>query len=366
MVPIEEYERRITSVLQVMEREGVDCLLLNRTNSIKYLTGASNTCSWVFLTRSGRRIALVLESDYLDYKSQSILTDIRTHRPHDPVTHFAKLPKELGLKDGSMVVETDHLRVNQYLMLEKFFGSVLRKDLCADTIVQEARMVKTPEEIECVRKAAQLGMLGMKVAKEGIARGLTEVELARRVVDAMVAEGADDNPLLYVATDGRSSLAHNMPTRKKIEKGPVVLDIHVAYRGYHADIARTYFLEDPGNEQQEAYSHFKEVVLRGIKTVKAGTTLVDARRFFHQSLQLREDWIPLFGPVLHGVGIMNRELPKFGHPWEGPGTPPRPLEANLTMAWGNVGLYSMKGWGIRYEDTFLVTESDPVLFSVGD
>jgi hypothetical protein len=71
-------QKRIGTVLSVMTREGIDCIMLNRSASIHYLTGASNTCSWIFIRRDGRRLALVLDSDLYLYRQQSTLTDIRS------------------------------------------------------------------------------------------------------------------------------------------------------------------------------------------------------------------------------------------------------------------------------------------------
>ena len=120
----------------------------------------------------------------------------------------------------------------------------------------------------------------------------------------------------------------------------MIVDIHPNYRGYFADVARTFFLNDPDGEQLECYDYYGA----------------------YQNLKLKEHWIPLTGPLLHGVGVMRTELPRFGHPFEGPGYAPV-LEPGMTIAWGNIGMYSKKGWGIRYEDTFAITENGPVILS---
>lgn len=99
-----------------------------------------------------------------------------------------------------------------------------------------------------------------------------------------------------------------------------------------------------------------------IVTVRPGIHLVDARKYFYQNLKLKEHWIPLTGPLLHGVGVVRTELPRFGYPFEGPGYA-HALEPGMTIAWGNISIYSKKGWGIRYEDTFAITENGPVILS---
>jgi len=58
-------------------------------------------------------------------------------------------------------------------------------------------------------------------------------------------------------------------------------------------------------------------------------------------------------PLLHGIGIVNYELPWFDHPFEGKGYPEK-LTSGMALACTNIGLYSKIGWGIRYEDTLIV------------
>lgn len=57
------YQERLKKVVNAMGRYDIDSLLLNRTCNIAYLTGTINSCSWVFLTKEGRQVALVLDSD---------------------------------------------------------------------------------------------------------------------------------------------------------------------------------------------------------------------------------------------------------------------------------------------------------------
>ncbi len=346
-----------------MEKYGVDCVVLNRTATIKYLTGAENTCSWVFLTRNGRRLAIVLESDYLDYRRQSILTDIRTHRPHDPEHLFHQVKEELSLKPGSLAAETEHLKTYQYWILEECFGDAINRRVCADKLAEEARMVKSADELERARKSAELGVYGIKLAREIAAKGMTEAELSRRIYTALLEKGAGESTFIYLAAGARSSLAHTPPSGNRLDTGPVTVDIHASYRDMYTDVGRTLFLgKNAGAEA--AYQVLREAVTRTIDSISAGVTLADIRRNFHQSLKIKEGWIPLLGPVVHGIGLARPELPRFAHPWEGQGYPVNyHLEPNITMACSNIGIYSKEGWGVRYEDTFITTPGKPTVIS---
>ena len=71
----------------------------------------------------------------------------------------------------------------------------------------------------------------------------------------------------------------------------------------------------------------------------------------------------IFGPPIHGVGIEFEESPlPPGHAFFHGETAPPPLEANTVIAVGNRGLYQGP-WGVRVEDTVLVSNEGPVVLT---
>ena len=53
MFPRKTYEERLGKIVAALDQSGLDGLLLNRTSNIAYLTGAVNSCSWMFITKEG-------------------------------------------------------------------------------------------------------------------------------------------------------------------------------------------------------------------------------------------------------------------------------------------------------------------------
>jgi Xaa-Pro aminopeptidase len=356
------YALRLKKVENVMTERGVRCILLNQSKTIEYLTGAANTCSWVFITNDGRQIALVLESDFREYQKQTILEDVRSFTPHDPLQFFRSIPPELGIADREIAFEKDHLRFSQFEMVAKSLGPRINLEVDADQIVQKARLTKTPDEIEAIRRAAQLAAFGIQVAREAASPGMTEAGLAEIICEAMIERGAGNDSYVYLASGERSSLAHAHPAQNRLGSGPVVIDVHSSFAGFHADVARTLFLDASLSEPRARYSFFKDRVLDTIQTLRSGVSLVEVKRRFYSGLKEAEDCILLTGPLLHGVGILNYELPRFDHPFEGRGYPPN-LAAGMVLACTNIGMYSKKGWGIRYEDTLTITRENPELLT---
>jgi Xaa-Pro aminopeptidase len=92
------FKERIGRLVESIQANDMDALLFNRTCNIAYLTGAVNSCSWLFITRNGQQIALIMEPDALVYREESIISDIRCFRMHDPFHLFRKMVKEIGFR----------------------------------------------------------------------------------------------------------------------------------------------------------------------------------------------------------------------------------------------------------------------------
>jgi len=72
-----------------------------------------------------------------------------------------------------------------------------------------------------------------------------------------------------------------------------------------------------------------------------------------------KDFQFLRGPVLHGVGIMNYEMPYFIFPYQDKGRP-EIIESGMVVSVSNIGLFSDRGWGGWIEDMALITEDESI------
>lgn len=126
----------------------------------------------------------------------------------------------------------------------------------------------------------------------------------------MLEEEGCNQPLIYLSSGERTKLAHYPSTREPINDNILVVDIHSNYKGYHADIARTFFLSETNAEARKAYRAFIEIVKNTIYKCKPNTSIIDIKKDFYQKLKGLNSGF-LMGLLLHGVGILNYELPKI-------------------------------------------------------
>jgi Xaa-Pro aminopeptidase len=355
------YQDRIAKVIEALKRTEMDALLLNRTGNIAYLTGAVNSCSWVFISKRGDLVALVLDSDIDTYREESVIADIRTFRDHDPFHLFKAVTKEMGLTQSKLGLELGRPGLPHHLldMLRYAFPPSVQF-VNGEKVLEELRVIKADEEIEAIKKAVQITELGMETAIKTIKPGIRESDVELEAEYAMRKAGGRIPVINYVASGKRSLMAHHTPSNKKIEAGEVVtLDIHGGFKGYCADLSRTVVCGKIEEEVKEAYEWLARAEEEAIHFCRKGVRLIEIKKIFYQKLAEAKGLKFLMGPVLHGVGIMNSEMPYFQFPHHEKGYP-EILEANMVLALSNIGLYSKEGWGVRIEDTFLVTEGEPV------
>ncbi|HSR12163.1 MAG TPA: Xaa-Pro peptidase family protein [Thermodesulfobacteriota bacterium] len=357
-------EARLGEVVESLKRTDMDALLLNRVGNIAYLTGAVNSCSWVFITRKGERVALVLDSDAQVYREDSAIGDVRSFRIHDPFALFRSVIDELGLVRSKIGLELSRPGLPQHVlaMLKYALPSTV-ETVNGEPVIEEVRVIKSNEEIEAIKAAVRIAELGMDTAIKNLRPGVRESDVVLEAEYAMRKAGGRIPTLNYVGSGKRSCIAHHTPSSKVVQKGEVVtLDIHGGYGAYCADLARTAVCGKIGTEVQDAYDFLVRAEEETLKACRQGNSMVDVKKTFYRKLAEAKPYHFLLGPVVHGVGIMNSELPHFTFPHQDKGYP-EILQANMVVAVSNIGLYSDQGWGVRIEDTAVVTESETVLLT---
>jgi len=320
-----------------------------------------NSCSWVFITRKGYHLALVLESDASVYRENSILNDIRTFRIHDPFHLFKSIVEELDLTKSKIGLELSRPGLPQHTldMLRYAFPPAV-KFVNGEPILEEIRAIKSKEEVQAIEDAVKISELGMDVAIKNVRPGVRESDVVLEAEYAMRKAGGRITTLNYVGSGNRSCIAHHTPTQKVIEQGDVVtIDIHAGYGRYCADLARTVVCGKIDKEVEDAYRFLVQAEEETLRVCRSRATMVEAKKTFYRKLAEAKDFQFLLGPVLHGVGIMNYEMPYFTFPYQDKGRP-EILESGMVVSVSNIGLFSDRGWGVRIEDMSLITEDEPI------
>ena len=163
-------------------------------------------------------------------------------------------------------------------MMEARFVQAFSTAASATFDVEEVRRVKTPREIDLMRKAADLADRGYQYFASVIETGMAEYELVAEVEGFLKSNGAEDNFML-IASGGTEVTGMKPPTERRFQAGDsVTTELTPQVDGYWAQICRTLVLGEPNDKQREAFSIFSEAQKAAEDFLKPGVNISDVAR----------------------------------------------------------------------------------------
>jgi Xaa-Pro dipeptidase len=161
----------------------------------------------------------------------------------DMVQALRELPQPVALSGRSVMPIAVYEELQTLLGLDPLAG---------DDIIPPLATTRMPSELARVERAAQIADDGFRALCELAHVGMREYELAAELDASMVAAGAEDNFGLIGA--GASNVTIRPPTDRRLERGDVIIgEITPCYRGYLAQLCRTFILGEPTNDQLRVY-----------------------------------------------------------------------------------------------------------------
>jgi Xaa-Pro aminopeptidase len=140
--------------------------------------------------------------------------------------------------------------------------------------IHEMRLIKSPDEIALMQKAAEISANAHIRAMKSCKPGMYEYHLEAEMTHEFLQNGARSHAYTPIIGSGANScILHYVTNEEKIKNGDMVLiDAGAEYDYYAADVTRTF----PANgkfsaEQRAVYEIVLAAQLAGIKAVKPGT-----------------------------------------------------------------------------------------------
>jgi Xaa-Pro aminopeptidase len=181
----------------------------------------------------------------------------------------------------------------------------------ADYIVSSLRMIKSENELACMRKAAEITRKTMDYVLENIRVGMTESQVVGLALGKMHELGAErESYPVWVLTGEGSNQAISRPRRKAIQKGDMTfIQIGARVDGYASSIGRPVVFGKATQEQKDLIMAGYKAQADVIARLKAGTPAKDVAQFHIDNVTAMGygDWL-LYGPC-HGNGTMEGEAP---------------------------------------------------------
>jgi Xaa-Pro dipeptidase len=259
----EEFAERRRRAIELMQKRGLDGLLMFRQESMYYLTGY-DTFGYVFfqclyLGADGRLMLLTRAPDLLQAKHTSMLQDIRiwVDGPDaQPAVELRDVLRALGGTGKTLGVEYEAygLTGRNALRLNAALDGFCRLEDASD-LVSRLRVVKSPAELAYVRKAADLADLALDEAHRLAGPGAFEGDIIAAMQGAVFRGGGDDPANEYIIGSGPDALLCRYFTGRRTldARDQLTLEFGGAYRHYHACLMRTIPIGEPLPGQREMH-----------------------------------------------------------------------------------------------------------------
>lgn len=359
LVGSQTFAERVKRVGGLMEKAGLDAVLLTKPQNMTYLVGDGRLCAFAIVSKEGVMYVGVPKTDIEDVKKHCASDRILGFDDEVGMLHsLMHIWKELGLEKGKVGIENTFLRVSMLDMLKHPHAKPEGVEFVDAThVMTDLRIIKSNEEIALIRKAAKVADAAMDAAIKATKPGVTETEIAAEAEYAMRKDGAEEFFRTYVASGPRSSIAHGVVGHRKIRKGDLVMiDLHTTVNSYHADLCRKVCVGKPSEKQQKAFDIYLKAQREAVRAISPSTTMTKLENIMHGVFE-KEGYEEYFiGPPIHGVGLEFEEPPlPAGHAFFHGEEPKDELKPGMVISVGNCGLY-IGAFGVRVEDTATVTE----------
>lgn len=143
-------------------------------------------------------------------------------------------------------------------------------------IVPDRSLLKTPEQIEAIKKSAALNTAVLDHVAAHIHAGMSTAEIDRLVYDFTTEHGGIPAPLNYegfpksVCTSINNVICHGIPDENEIlQEGDIInVDVSTILNGYFSDASRMFTIGELSPEAEKIVRVTKECVELGLKAAK--------------------------------------------------------------------------------------------------
>ncbi len=245
-------------------------------------------------------------------------------------------------------------------------------------LVPRRDMIKTPEQIEGIRRSGVVNTGVLDLVEQEIRAGMTTADIDKLVYDYTVSHGAIPAPLNYegfpksVCTSVNEVVCHGIPSEFEVlEEGDIVnVDVSTILDGYYSDASRIFIIGQTTPEKEKLVRVTKECLEIGAQAARPWGFLGEVGKAIEHHAK-RNGFSVVRDLCGHGVGLEFHEDPEVDHY----NTHERgmllvpgmvfTIEPMINMGTWRVFVDEEDGWTVvtedekpsaQWEHTFLVTE----------
>jgi Xaa-Pro aminopeptidase len=367
--------RRLERVRALMADAGLDTLVVRSPDNVCYLTNYWPMKGYdvAVFPREGEPTLIVMEPQFEEAQRSAWTRDVQPFPFYDPrdarppavrsqeraVTLLHERDRgRVGLESSQGTQAADRMVGEPTVYWSGWFdgfGGVAREVADAAPLLARARMIKTAQELERMRLAAEIAAAATEHVREHIRPGMRECDVGAMFEGHVHANGtgyagkvelARATTLVWSGPGIRTFTATGH--RPVAADEPTLLEIWVCADGYWSDLTKNACPGTLRREYDELLDGLLGVYRAAIAHVRPGASLAELDVLIRNGLaEIGYPGQPTH-PICHGVGARAHE-PPFAHQ-----AVPAAIEEGMVLAI-EPGVYWPGGGGLRLEDNFAVT-----------
>ncbi|MBS1324466.1 MAG: aminopeptidase P family protein [Oscillospiraceae bacterium] len=335
-------------IKQLVLPEVADGALITSDINRRYFTGMKSSAGMLLIFKECAY--LIIDFRYIE-KARNTVKNCTVMEQENLTEQINSLMKKHNAK--SLAVESMDMTLSRMSFLEKKFPDIefIKSDELSNNIY-DMRTIKSTEEIEKIHKAQKIAEKAFDEILGFIRPGVTEREIALKLDNCMLENGAEGLSFETIALAGaNTSMPHGVPGNYKVKNGDFVLmDFGAVYDGYHSDMTRTVCVGQSSEKMGKIYDIVLKAQLEALKKVKSGITGSELDGYARDIID-ESGYGDFFGHSLgHGVGMEIHEFPTASSKSE------TILKENMVVT-VEPGIYLPGEFGVRIDDFVVVTEN---------
>jgi Xaa-Pro dipeptidase len=362
-------DAKLERVRALIAAQELDAIVVRAPDNVHYLTnfwGMKGYDACVF-PREGEPVLICLEPSAEDAARTAWTQDVRLfggYDPDDPRTpglralelacEIASGYDRVGL-ELSLGTQASDRMVGEPTTYPKAWFDTFPDAVDAMPVLNEARMIKTAQEVERMRLANEIAAAAMEHVQGVLRPGMTEAQAAAEWLGFVHGEGTGWNGQVELALG--FSLVWSGPgiktftattSRPVVEGEPTLFEIWVCADGYWADHTKNLCPGELDPRYAELLEQLGAVYDDAVGFLEPGASLPELDRRIRAGIDEAGYPGQPSHPICHGVGARAHEPPYAHQAGDGE------IREGMVLAI-EPGIYWPEGGGLRLEDNFLVT-----------
>jgi Xaa-Pro dipeptidase len=275
-----ELSERRQAATRAMAQRGLAGLLMFRQESMYYLTGYDTFgyCFFqcLYLGADGRMVLLTRAPDLRQARHTSVIEDIRVwvdEAGKNPADDLRDILAEHGCREARLGIEFDAYGLTAYnwrRVEASLEGFCTLED--ASDLVSRERVIKSPAELEYVRKAAELADDALEEAIRLTGKGTFDGDVLAAMHSAIFRGGGDYPGNEFIMSSGKDALlCRYYSGRRHLESNDQLTIEHAGiYRHYHACLMRTLLTGEAHPDHVAMYDACADAMQACVEALKPG------------------------------------------------------------------------------------------------